>query len=1050
MAEQIKKEVIIDVKVERDKRIEELLNLMGSVTKEIVECDVEISKLKKTVKENGVITQEQAKELARLTSERKTAVKQLQSLSREEQNLVVANSAAKNSLNALRAELNALKVQIGDIDIDSAAFAEMAQRIETINQKVSKAEQSYGVFSRNVGNYKSGFSGLSFQIQQIARELPSLSIGLPQFFLALSNNIPMLTDEITRARGEIKAAKEAGKEFVPLNKQIIGSIFSVQTAIVAVVTILSVWGDDILKWAGKVLKGKDALDNFRKSTSAMVGSVAQERAELGALFYALAQAEEGTANYLAVRNTILDKYGDLLENEREEVRNLNNIAEAYDLISRKITGKAIVEGFNKQIEEQSKTFADTYKDYFDKLLPEFIEAFGEEGVSKLSTFIDALGNGGINDRTATAILAELNKSGAERKTGRYLFDIVDLYTQNSKTIEQLLKAQEELAKAYNAEVGDDNGRGSGDDAFQKAQRALELEQQIAKERLALERATAYNTEQIYSASEEEKFAFEQKWNRKEFDLEQSHQQAMLDLQLQYGDISQEEYDKQNTILRSQRDKYNQEELTQQREQSIKLREQLLKDAENLKKDIAKVNEDVEQSNNKTKWENYRQEVQRLLSEGVIDSFTANLLTSYANESETNDANTISRRYRQAERRNEQEGGRTIKEDIEEFYADDVRQFSDSESERLRYAIEVQEAIIAERRKAGLETYEQEADLAHLQKDLQTSLYQDELALAWKSADQQYEITKRYLEEQLKLYEGNEAEQARIQQEIADNEANRLRERLERFEEYSSAVGNLMSATNDLAQALYNRQLETEKANNEMAQNDLEKRYNAGLIRQAEYNRQKEVLDKQLAQKEAILQRKQAIYERALAIFNLGIDTASGIMNIWATHGAFPARAIALTALLSATSALQLSTILAEPLPKARKGGRIEGATHEAGGVLVETERDERIVSSNVAKTFPELLNLMSYIGKHARIPYTGYAERHSRNALSESELIANEVAKQINIALRNDSTRQAQVLSQEVAKSIGKEMRKVKIYTAITDVRKADKKYSDIVASAEM
>lgn len=1059
MAEQIKKEVIIDVKVERDKRIEELLNLMGSVTKEIVECDVEISKLKKTIKENGTITQEQAKELARLTSERKTATNQLKSLSREEQNLVVANTAAKNSLNAMRAEINALKVQIADIDVDTPAFAEMAARIDTITQKVSKAEQSYGVFSRNVGNYKSGFSGLSFQIQQVARELPSLSVGLPQFFLALSNNIPMLTDEITRARGEINEAKEAGKEFVPLNKQIIGSIFSVQTAIVAVVTILSVWGDDILKWAGKVLKGKDALDNFRKSTSTMVGSVAQERAELGSLFNALSKAEEGTANYLAVRNTILDKYGDLLENEREEVRNLNNIAEAYDLISKKITGKAIMEGFSKQIEEQSKTLGDVYKRAYDDLLPNFMDKFGDNGVAQLNTYLEAIISGNEDVYNGIADYFDREAGNNDLRTiglingianENILRNLTKEFTEINEQINATIQAQQQAIETFGVVVTDSDGGGSGDNAFQKAQRALELEQQIAKERLALERATAYNAEQIYSASEEDKFTFEQKWNRKEFDLEQAHQQAMLALQLQYGDISQEEYDKQNTILRSQRDKYNQEELTQQREQSIKLREQLLKDAENLKKDIAKANEEVEQSNNKTKWDNYRQEVQRLLSEGVIDSGTANLLTSYANESETNDANAISRRYRQAERRNEQERGRTIKEDIEELYADDVRQFSDSESERLRYAIEVQEAIIAERRKAGLETYEQEADLAHLQKDLQTSLYQDELALAWKSADQQYEITKRYLEEQLKLYEGNEAEQARIQQEIADNEANRLRERLERFEEYSSAVGNLMSATNDLAQALYNRQLETEKANNEMAQNDLEKRYNAGLIRQAEYNRQKEVLDKQLAQKEAILQRKQAIYERALAIFNLGIETASGIMNIWATHGAFPARATALTALLSATSALQLGTILAEPLPKARKGGRIEGATHEAGGVLVETERDERIVSSNVAKTFPELLNLMSYIGKHARIPYTGYAERHSRNALSESELIANEVAKQITIALRNDSTRQAQMLSQAVAKSIGKEMRKVKIYTAVTDVRKADEKYSDIVASAEM
>ena len=55
--------------------------------------------------------------------------------------------------------------------------------------------------------------------------------------------------------------------------------------------------------------------------------------------------------------------------------------------------------------------------------------------------------------------------------------------------------------------------------------------------------------------------------------------------------------------------------------------------------------------------------------------------------------------------------------------------------------------------------------------------------------------------------------------------------------------------------------------------------------------------------------------------------------------------------------------MSEPLPKARRGGLVKGAKHEQGGVLVETEGEERIIAANPSKAFPELLNLISYIGK---------------------------------------------------------------------------------------
>ena len=105
-----------------------------------------------------------------------------------------------------------------------------------------------------------------------------------------------------------------------------------------------------------------------------------------------------------------------------------------------------------------------------------------------------------------------------------------------------------------------------------------------------------------------------------------------------------------------------------------------------------------------------------------------------------------------------------------------------------------------------------------------------------------------------------------------------------------------------------------------------------------------------------------------------MNTSQAIMKVWAEVPVYVAPVM--TALVASNGLAQTAAILSEPLPKARRGGKIEGASHEQGGVLLEAEGGERIVAANPAKAFPELLNLISYIGKHGGMPQTGYDIRH--------------------------------------------------------------------------
>ncbi|WFE85047.1 hypothetical protein [Parabacteroides chongii] len=86
---------------------------------------------------------------------------------------------------------------------------------------------------------------------------------LEYFLFAISNNLPILVDELKKASAQYKAFKAAvaaGNNDVakvaPVWKQLISSVFSWQTALVVAITLLSVYGKDVIEWT-KSLFGAD-------------------------------------------------------------------------------------------------------------------------------------------------------------------------------------------------------------------------------------------------------------------------------------------------------------------------------------------------------------------------------------------------------------------------------------------------------------------------------------------------------------------------------------------------------------------------------------------------------------------------------------------------------------------------------------------------------------------------------------------------------------------------------------------------------------------------
>ena len=149
--------------------------------------------------------EEKKKRYKKLTDEEVKSVEDLrQALQGSEQEQIKAVQAIDiqaKSYNELNAIYNELKTSLNAMTVaereNTAAGKEMVNRAKEIRDVMNNLQQQTGNYALNVGNYMSAMNGLQMQTQQILREIPSAQ-NLSQFFLAISNNIPMFTDALAR------------------------------------------------------------------------------------------------------------------------------------------------------------------------------------------------------------------------------------------------------------------------------------------------------------------------------------------------------------------------------------------------------------------------------------------------------------------------------------------------------------------------------------------------------------------------------------------------------------------------------------------------------------------------------------------------------------------------------------------------------------------------------------------------------------------------------------------------------------------------------------
>jgi hypothetical protein len=247
----------------QDSNSGQMIDDLAKVQSELIKIRAVRQAINKAEKE-GSITSKQAlearKQLIQADLQHTQTAKTLMSSLRAEEKMYQSVSGSINEMSANLEKMRLIYRNLSDSERNSSFGTGLLQNIQQVDARVKSLDASIGNHQRSVGHYAMAWDGLGFSIQQVAREIPNVAYGARVFFMAISNNIPILADEIKRARLEFEAATKAGQKAVPVGKQILKSIFSWQTALVAGITLLTVYGEDIVDWVANLFKGKKALD----------------------------------------------------------------------------------------------------------------------------------------------------------------------------------------------------------------------------------------------------------------------------------------------------------------------------------------------------------------------------------------------------------------------------------------------------------------------------------------------------------------------------------------------------------------------------------------------------------------------------------------------------------------------------------------------------------------------------------------------------------------------------------------------------------------------
>lgn len=386
---------------------------------------------------------------------------------------IIQNNSEEGSITQLRKQLSLmlnLYDNMGRIKRSGNSGKELLAQIRVIQTELNEAEQASGRFQRNVGNYSSAFNGLGMSIQQIARELPAATMGINMFFLAISNNLPIFFDEVQKARKEYAAYIEELKKgntevqkVAPVWKQIISGVFSLNTALVVGITLLTAYGKEIFNYLDGLINTKkvtndlsDVTKVFNEMVNKGTKDAQQDITRLNLLYKAATDVARGQDERNKAVAALQKAYPDYFKNLDAEAIKNGTAQQSYENLAASILRAAQARAVENRIAENRNKAIDL-EEQIDKAYEGYEEA--QKKLKELIAERDKIDREAMPDLYSAA---QINIGAQLGKIHSMENDAAKLRTE----LYQLNKQSQELANSISAidltfNKGNDSNKGAG-------------------------------------------------------------------------------------------------------------------------------------------------------------------------------------------------------------------------------------------------------------------------------------------------------------------------------------------------------------------------------------------------------------------------------------------------------------------------------------------------------------------------------------------------------------------------------------------------------------
>lgn len=287
---------------------------------------------------------------------------------------------ARGRIQALKDEIVRLQKVIAQTpEMDQTENIRQIEALQRQLQALQAATKRTDLVPASAPAAVRSYNSLHMAIQQIIRESPSLAMGLQLYFLAVSNNYPILWDAIARTRAENQLLAASGEKTIPVWRQILSSVGSFQTLLTVGITLAVAYGKEIGNWVTNLFRGKKALDTARMATERFQNTMLegarnaqQEVVKLNLLYRAATDNARATDDRREAVRKLKEEFSGYFKNLSDEQIMLGQANDAYEELIKNIYKYAKAQAAFKslvdieQFQKAYDKYLEAQKDVADK------------------------------------------------------------------------------------------------------------------------------------------------------------------------------------------------------------------------------------------------------------------------------------------------------------------------------------------------------------------------------------------------------------------------------------------------------------------------------------------------------------------------------------------------------------------------------------------------------------------------------------------------------------------------------------------------------------